>query len=106
MNYRVLVLPSFSLNLKKLAKKYKNIKIDLQNLTKKLSDNPKLGILLHSNCYKLRIANSSIKKGKSGGFRVIYYFLDKHNNIYLMSIYSKKQYIWKWIIKTFGNEWY
>ena len=91
MNYNVVALPKFSTQLKKLAKKYKKIKIDLQQVIKELKENPKIGIALQHNCYKIRVANSSVPIGKSGGFRIIYYFLDENNNIYLMSIYSKTQ---------------
>jgi len=93
MNSKIVVLPSFAVNLKKLSKKYKNIKQDFQSLTKELQQNPKVGTHLHLNCYKLRVANSSIPTGKSGGFRVIYYYIDSDENIYLMSIYSKTQQV-------------
>jgi len=91
MNYKFVVLPTFAIKLKKLAKKYKKIKIDLQDLKKELSLKPKSGIPLQHNCYKIRVPNSSIPIGKSGGFRVLYYFIDKSNNIFLMTIYSKTQ---------------
>lgn len=91
MNYNILAVAEFSVKLKKLAKKYKRIKDDLQNLTAQLKNNPKSGIALQNNCYKIRVANSSIPTGKSGGFRIICYFLDKKSNIYLLSIYSKTQ---------------
>lgn len=91
MNYNIVVLPIFASKLKKLAKKYNNIKVDLQGLTQELKNNPKSGIPLSNNCYKIRVANSSIPTGKSGGFRVVYYSLDANENIYLMSIYSKTQ---------------
>lgn len=91
MSYSLVVLPTFSIKLKKLAKKYKNIKFDLQILQEELLSNPKAGIALQRNCYKIRVANSSTSTGKSGGFRVIYYFIDNNNRIFLMSIYSKTQ---------------
>jgi len=91
MSYKVVVLPEFANNLKKLAKKYKKIKNDFKGLIKELEDNPNAGIHLTNNCYKIRVSNSSIPTGKSGGFRVIYYYLDNNNNIFLMSIYSKTQ---------------
>ncbi|NPA59781.1 MAG: hypothetical protein GXO30_04875, partial [Epsilonproteobacteria bacterium] len=34
---------------------------------------------------------SSTPTGKSGGFRVVYYFIDENDKIFLMSIYSKTQ---------------
>ena len=77
--------------MKKLAKKYKKIKFDLQELKKELSNNPKAGIALQYNCYKIRVSNSSVPIGKSGGFRVVYYFVDNNNQVFLMTIYSKTQ---------------
>ncbi len=91
MSYDIVALPTFSLKLKKLAKKYKKIKFDLQQLREELSFNPKVGIALQHNCYKLRVANSSTPTGKSGGFRVVYYFIDTNNKVFLMTIYSKTQ---------------
>ncbi|MDY0364539.1 MAG: hypothetical protein RBQ81_01610 [Arcobacteraceae bacterium] len=89
MNLEIKVLDSFSKQVKKLSKKYKKISYDLCTLTKVLRDNPKCGISLGDNCYKIRVANSSIPIGKSGGFRVIYYYVDQKGTIYLISIYSK-----------------
>lgn len=43
----------------------------------------------NSEAYKVRIANSSTKSGKSNGFRLIYY-LKVEGKIYLITIYSKK----------------
>jgi len=39
--------------------------------------------------YKIRMANSSRNIGKSGGFRVITYFIDDNNVVYLVEIYDK-----------------
>ncbi|OQX57524.1 MAG: hypothetical protein B5M52_07185 [Helicobacteraceae bacterium 4484_230] len=91
MSYSLVALPTFALKLKKLAKKYKKIKYDLQNLKQELSSNPKIGIALQHNCYKIRVVNSSTSTGKSGGFRVVYYFVDENKKVYLMTIYSKTQ---------------
>jgi len=43
----------------------------------------------NSAVYKVRIANTSTKSGKSNGFRIIYY-LKVEEKIYLVTIYSKK----------------
>jgi len=91
MNLTITSLDSFNKDIKKLFKKYKKITTDLKELQTTLKSNPKAGIELGNNCYKIRLANSSIPTGKSGGFRVIYYYLDEQNNIYLMSIYSKNE---------------
>ncbi|MEA3552814.1 MAG: hypothetical protein U9R39_00270 [Campylobacterota bacterium] len=91
MNLKITNLSNFSKDAKRLYKKYKNLPADLKTLQIELLNNPKVGINLGSNCYKIRLENSSVPTGKSKGFRVIYYYLDKQNNIYLMAIYSKSE---------------
>jgi len=82
-------LPEFDKNVKKLSKRYKKIKDDLQSLVAELLKNPKLGTPLANSCYKIRVANSSVPTGKSKGFRVLTYYIDKESNLYLLTIYSK-----------------
>ncbi len=89
MNLKIIVLDNFAKEVKKLAKRYKQIASDLKELEALLLEDAKSGVHLGGRCYKIRLANSSIPTGKSGGFRVIYYYLDEQNNIYLMSIYAK-----------------
>lgn len=91
MNLKIISLDSFSKNVKKLYKKYINLLNDLKSLKNTLRNNPKVGVKLGNNCYKMRLANSSKQSGKSGGFRVIYYYLDEQNRIYLITIYSKTE---------------
>ena len=38
---------------------------------------------------KVRFARPSRREGKSGGARVIYYFLDRRDRIYLLLVYAK-----------------
>jgi mRNA-degrading endonuclease RelE of RelBE toxin-antitoxin system len=91
MNSQIISLESFRKDAKHLAKKYAKLAIDLQKLNDTLSENPKAGIALSGGLYKLRLQNSSTNSGKSGGLRVIYYYLDEQNNVYLMKIYSKTE---------------
>lgn len=91
MNLKIVSLESFSKDVKKLYKKYKKIADDLKVLEKELHRNPKCGIELGHNCYKMRLKNASVPTGKSGGFRVIYYYLDDKSNVYLMAMYSKSE---------------
>jgi mRNA-degrading endonuclease RelE of RelBE toxin-antitoxin system len=91
MNLSIKTLSCFEKDVKKLFKKYKQLANDLKVLNKELLENPKSGIELGSGCYKIRLANSSMPTGKSGGFRIIYYYIDSDNNLYLMSIYSKNE---------------
>lgn len=53
-----------------------------------LSSGEDSSIDLGNDCYKMRLPNSSIPTGKSGGFRVIYY-KKVEETIYLLTIYSK-----------------
>ena len=85
----ILTIPEFDKKVKKLSKKYNNIKNDLRALITTLKANPKEGAHLFGKCYKIRLANSSVPTGKSKGFRVISYYLDEKDNLYLISIYSK-----------------
>ncbi len=89
MNLKLIPTPEFSRSVKKLYKKYRLISKDLKILEKELITNPKSGIELGNNSFKVRIPNSSIPAGKRGGFRVVYYYIDTNNKIYLLAIYSK-----------------
>jgi len=91
MNLKITNLTSFSKDIKRLYKKYRNLSKDLKTLKHELEQNPKAGIELGANCYKIRLENSSVPTGKSKGFRVIYYYIDEKQNIYLMAMYSKSE---------------
>ena len=91
MNLNIKTLSCFDKDVKRLFKKYKQLPNDLKVLNKELLENPKSGIELGNRCYKIRLTNSSIPTGKSGGFRIIYYHIDTNENLYLMSIYSKSE---------------
>jgi mRNA-degrading endonuclease RelE of RelBE toxin-antitoxin system len=82
MSYSVLTIPQFERDVKKLSKKFKSIKKDLSKLIGDLKKQPTQGISLGHGVYKIRLANSSIPTGKSGGFRVITYRQEKPTNIY------------------------
>jgi hypothetical protein len=61
----------------------------MQALVEKLKENPTLGTALGNNAYKIRLSISSKNRGKSGGARVITYFITEDNELYLLSIYDK-----------------
>ena len=89
MSYSIKTTQRFKKELKQLSKKYKKIKIDYQNLLDSLENNPTLGTPLGNDCYKIRIPNSSVPTGKSGGFRIITLVKIIDNKIILLTIYSK-----------------
>ncbi len=83
----------FQRNLRKLAKKYFNIRKDIQPVIKQLQQGEILGDRIPKigyEVFKLRVRNSDIQKGKSGGYRLIYY-LKTPQSITLLTIYSKSQ---------------
>jgi len=82
-------IPNFYKKIKKLHKKNKNLSKDLQELVKVLTKNPETGTFLGNNIYKIRMINSSKSIGKRGGFRVITYYVDENNIVYLVEIYEK-----------------
>jgi mRNA-degrading endonuclease RelE of RelBE toxin-antitoxin system len=80
--------PRFEKDVKKLCKRFPKLKEDLTQLIVELKNNPTIGTHLGNNVYKIRLQNSSISSGKSGGFRVIsYYFVE--DTLYLVTMYSK-----------------
>jgi mRNA-degrading endonuclease RelE of RelBE toxin-antitoxin system len=94
MSYEIIPLPEFERQVKRLRKKYRHIKKDLLDLEKVLLANPRAGDSipgLRGKVYKLRLASSDLERGKSGGFRVIYCFIQPDNNIYLLTIYPKSE---------------
>ena len=91
MNLKIISLSTFTKDVKKLHKEYKGIAKDLRTLESELQENSKCGIHLGNACYKIRLKNTSVPTGESGGFKVIYYYLDEENNLYLMAMYSKTE---------------
>lgn len=95
MSVEILTTESFKKSFKPLMKKYRNIIDDLENLTNTLKENPQAGEAipgLDQKVWKIRMPSSDMKKGKSGGFRIIYfYFLDSSQKLYLLYIYAKSQ---------------
>lgn len=77
-------------------KRYTKILDDINKVVEELKAGNFIGDRLeninfndNSAVYKVRIANTSTKSGKSNGFRIIYY-LKVEEKIYLVTIYSKK----------------
>lgn len=89
MSFSIVSTPPFEKELKQLAKKYPSVKKDITDLAVKLIKEPKMGIALGNDCYKIRMAITSKGKGKSGGARVIIFVQVIETTIYLLSIYDK-----------------
>jgi len=91
MNYNIVVTESFKKETRWLSKKHRSIKNDVDELVTALEKDPRIGIPLEKNCYKVRLAITSKGKGKSGGARVITWVKIIANTVYLLSIYDKTE---------------
>jgi len=89
MEYEVKTISVFERQFKRLARKYRSLKTDLESLVAELEKEPSMGTPLGKNCFKVRLSIASKNKGKSGGARVITHFIVSESNVYLMSIYDK-----------------
>jgi len=94
MTNTVHVSPEFKRDIKPLAKKYKTLQKSVEELRDALIANPHLGVDYGAGMFKVRLADKSKGSGKSGGFRVLYYHLEKTENgitILLTNIYDKSE---------------
>ena len=94
MSVKIIATQDFARRLKKLIKKYKSLKGEVDILRQSLHDNPMQGTSLGDNAYKIRVAVKSKGKGKSGGLRVISYLemaiiVEKEDRLFLLTIYDK-----------------
>jgi mRNA-degrading endonuclease RelE of RelBE toxin-antitoxin system len=82
---------TFIHRIRTLKKRYRNIRKDIDPIIHQLSQGEILGDRLSgvdAAVFKVRIRNRDIQKGKSAGYRLIYY-LQLETKIILLTIYSK-----------------
>jgi mRNA-degrading endonuclease RelE of RelBE toxin-antitoxin system len=88
---RVIKGGRFRKDIKNLRKRYRSIEDDIQPLIEQLKTGETLGDRIAGNdytVYKVRVKNSDVNRGQSGGYRVIYY-IRTATTILLVKIYSK-----------------
>lgn len=92
MAIEVIPLERFRREYKRLRKKYQRLQETVQALVEQLQAGELPGELLQDvrekTIYKVRLPNKDAGKGKSGGFRLIYYVWTEEG-ILLLSIYAK-----------------
>ena len=78
-------------------KKYLHIGQDIKAITDELeagnlvgTEIPNLKMKANGHTYKVRSANTDTRVGQSNGYRIIYYVIRDDLEIYLLTIYSKK----------------
>ena len=76
---------------------YHQIENDIKPILEELKNGNLLGneipntnIKMGGHTYKVRAANTDIQAGKSNGYRIIYYAVKDDKEIYLLTIYLKK----------------
>ncbi len=83
----------FKRNIRQLSKKYRHIKSDVQPVINELESGETPGNRIQRlkyRVFKIRIRNTDIQKGKSSGYRMIYY-LKRKTKVILVTIYSKTE---------------
>jgi mRNA-degrading endonuclease RelE of RelBE toxin-antitoxin system len=90
---RIFFGPQFAKDLKRLRKKYLNIRHDVDNFVERLQIGELPGDQVQGagfTVYKARLKSSDLTKGKSGGYRVIY-FIQTPAELALITIYIKSE---------------
>lgn len=91
MSYKIIILPKSEREIKRLSKKYRSFKVDLAELIASLQEQPQQGEPLGRDCFKIRLAISAKRKGKSGGARVITCVKIVKETVVLLSVYDKSE---------------
>jgi mRNA-degrading endonuclease RelE of RelBE toxin-antitoxin system len=83
--------PAFTTRLYLLARD--NADEVLLEIESDLLENPKRGAVVRETAgvRKARVSDPSRGKGKSGGFRYLYYYIEEDDQIFLLLIYSKDE---------------
>ena len=92
MTYDVHLADTFQKSIKILKKKYPHVKEDLLSQVKALEENPSAGDPIpgwNKEVWKARVASSDVKRGKRGGYRLIYFWKAGEMKVYLLVAYFK-----------------
>ncbi|HIW35309.1 MAG TPA: type II toxin-antitoxin system RelE/ParE family toxin [Candidatus Paenibacillus intestinavium] len=98
--YNIIATEQFEKDIKyyKRKKKFSHIDDDIEIIIDELERGNFIGdeireLKLPSNehSFKVRLANSNTKVGKSNGYRLIYYVVKDDETIFLLTIYYKKE---------------
>lgn len=94
MNYNFIPTDLFKREFKRLAKRYKSLKQDLEDLYNEMEANPQLGTDLDNGIRKIRMSIKSKNKGRSGGARIITFTVivsESDTEINILYIYDKSE---------------
>ena len=85
--YQYLILPNFKKQLKKLSKKYRNLKDEVIFTLKSFEKSKEQS--LGNNLYKIRVKSKDIKRGKNKSFRLVIYIIEAQDYIIPVTVYYK-----------------
>jgi len=92
LSAQVFIADAFKREARQLKKRYRTLESDLQALIEQLQNGDLTGDRISGfadySVYKVRVKNSYIRKGKSGGYRVIYQSLTP-TTVVLLYLYAK-----------------
>lgn len=99
MQFEVIPTEQFEKDIQYYMKKrkFKNIMDDVEEVVSELEKGNLIGDAIpgltfeENETIKVRIANTDTKVGKSNGYRMIYYAVKSDCEIYLLTIYYKKE---------------
>ncbi len=92
MSYNIFFASSFNRCVRKYRRRFPHIKDDMRAAIKALLEMPRLAPVIPRDygARKLRVRNSDLTKGKSSGYRLIYYVEEQPKpTIYLLFLYCK-----------------
>ena len=107
--------PEYKQNLRALSKRYRNIRLDTQDVFEQIQVGNFVGDRLadlgeNYIVIKVRIKNTNIQKGKSAGYRLVYQ-VESPTNVLLLTIYSKSDHddissteIWNILTSISGDD--
>lgn len=99
MQYEIIPTNKFEEDIRFYKKKRKFIHIDddVNTVVEEIEKGNLIGDILYDlklpdgeDTYKVRAANTDTNVGKSNGYRIIYYVLKNDKEIYLLTVYYKK----------------
>jgi mRNA-degrading endonuclease RelE of RelBE toxin-antitoxin system len=91
MSYSVYLPSSFKRSLKQLTRRFPHIRADISAAIEELLRLPMLGAVIPDGggVRKLRVRSANLKRGKSGGLRLLYIVLSDRELICPLLIYAK-----------------
>ena|SRR3990167_4177129 len=89
MKINIILTRKFEKELNKLIKSNKLLMQDYKEFKEEISKFPEKGDIIPNTSGVRKIRIKSASSGKSGGFRICYYYLTKDKELFLILIYPK-----------------